>query len=149
MSVIASILDEVMRVYPSLRPAFFGGLVSLAGFLFSVYGYTVIRMKESVYDTDAYSRLVDERRRNNPGLEHYGPLVRLSHLLFATILTALTSAVLQVTVGLAESSGVAVAICYSAVISTVTLVAFALITVWRNLTTWFSELEKAKRQPGR
>lgn len=141
---IAGRVADLVQVYPSLRPAFFGGLVSLAGFLFSIYGYTIIRMKESVYDTDTYDALVRERLINNPKLEHYGPLNRLSHLLFLTIVTALISAVCQITVGLADTYRAAVFVCYLMVLVTVSMVGFSLFTVWRNLSAWFEELEKAK-----
>lgn len=145
MTWALGLLADLVAVYPTLRPAFFGGLVSLAGFLFSIYGYTVIRMKESVYDTEAYEEIVRARRLHKPDIDHYGPLNRLSRLLFFTIMTALVSAVCQITVGLADSYSIAVATCYGLVILTVALVGFALFTVWRNLNSWFEALEQSKR----
>ena len=129
----------------TLRAPFFTAFLTLAGFLLSLKTFIVVKMKELVYDDAGYIesavRLDIERGRT---LEHYGPLRRLSGLLFAAILACFAAAILQFTVGLLKARYSAV-LCVCAPSLALYLLVYSLIETRANLRSMFEVAEKRRR----
>ncbi len=125
----------------NLHTSLFTGFLALGGFLFTVKTFIVVKMKEEVYDTELYGEMVQRERRKNPEFSHYGPLARLSVLLYWVIILALATAFLQVTLGLWKHS-FAVVICLGAAFLTIGLLVYALHQVKSNLLHLFEIAEE-------
>jgi hypothetical protein len=72
----------------NLRASLFTGFFTLSGFLFSVKAFMVINMKKDIYESPAYLSRLERLRKVNKDLSSYGPLSRLSKLLFWTVMAS-------------------------------------------------------------
>jgi hypothetical protein len=134
-------LEDVFTFYKTnMRASLFAGFLTMGSFLLSLKTGIVIKIKENVYDKDSYQTRVREAQAEGVSTTFYGPLKRLSKLLSIAVVAALSSAALQLTLGL-YSAWWSAAICLSAASMALAflLVAFALIQA--NLSTWFDFLE--------
>lgn len=127
-----------------LRGSLFGGFLSVGGFLFSVKGFVLVKLKEGVFDTDEYRRIVERHRQLKPTVSHYGPLERLGKFLFAAVFLSFATAVLQFTVGLVEA-GWALTVCLTAAGLSMCSLFGGLLAMKRFLDAWFAQLEKESR----
>ena len=98
-------------------------------------------MKENVYDKKEYRESIKKNRKLNKELTYYGPLKRLSQLLFAAVLSSFTTAILQFTIGLANCP-IASLICIWSAIFSISLLIASLLIIRENLNDWFDYLEK-------
>ena len=134
-------INTIIKFYgDNLRASFFGGFLTLGGFLFSLKTFIIIKMKENVYDHDLYKKRVKEQRKLNCKISYYGPLKRLSHMLFVSVLFSIVTAVLQFTVGLLGNP-IAVLICIWFACFSITLLVLSLFIIKNNLDQWFDFLE--------
>lgn len=133
----------------NLRGPFFSSFLTMAGFLLSLKTFIVVKMKELVYDQPSYleDRLTEclSARPNCELPAIYGPLRRLGGLLFASILIAFVSAVLQFTLGLVENRH-AVMFCISVPSLAIFLLIYCLIETRENLNAMFRVCEAEKRR---
>lgn len=147
IGILYYLTDDPDRLVPffagSLRGSLFAGFLTVGGFLFSLKTFIIVKLKESVYDHKGYEKRVIEQRELNPAISFYGPLRRLSHLLFVAVLASILTAVLQLTVGLINH-WIAVLVCIWAAVFSVILLIIALILIKRNLDQWFQFLEDTK-----
>lgn len=112
--------------------------------------FIVIKLKENLYDSRFYQAQLSDWRQLNPNLSHYGPLQRLSTLLFAAVAMSLTTSFCQITIGLIDTTW-ALAVCFSFAGVTLLLVIFSLIMSRKSLMLWFNAIEdelKQKSQQG-
>lgn len=125
----------------NVRASLFSGFLSLGGFLLALHTFIVVKMKETVYEHDLYIARLNEYRAENPKVSHYGPLLRLSDLIFYSVLSCLLTALMQLTIGLYPhwASGV---LCISAASGSVVLLMFVLVEVKGNMKDWFHFLEQ-------
>ena len=84
----------------NLRGSLFSGLLTVGGFLLSVKTFIVIKLKESVYDHKTYIDRFKELKKLDSSVSRYGPLQRLSNFLFWSVLSSITAAISQLTLGL-------------------------------------------------
>jgi len=98
-----------VRLYQEhLRSDLFNGSLSLSAFLLTMSAFTIVTMREHVYATPEYAAKLERRHPAGDSASAHsllaggrnGPLRRLTTFLLVTISLSLTSAVLQVTVGL-------------------------------------------------
>ena len=101
-------------------------------------------MKKELYDHADYKARVAARRELNRTLTVYGPLRRLSKLLFWSVIASLVTAVSQLSIGLWPDWWTA-ALCLIFALATVVLLLVDLILIRCNLTEWFSFLEEAAK----
>ena len=127
----------------NLRGNLFAGFLTVGGFLFSLKTFIVIKMKENVYDHRKYKDRVEEHRKHNKDITFYGPLRRLSGLLFVSVLSSIFSAVMQLTVGLIDKWYAALACIWSSVIA-ITLLTVSIFVIKNNLDQWFEFLEDSQ-----
>ena len=78
-------------------------------------------------------------------IEHYGPLKNLTTVLYYASITALSSAVAQVTLGLVGIP-VAALICLIAAVVSIGLLFWAMILVKLNLNVWLQDLETRRNE---
>lgn len=129
-----------------LRASLFSGFMTMAGFLFAMKTFIVVNLNKEVYQHEEYQRRVDEMRDINPALDYFGPLRRLSRFLIVSVVSALFTAVAQLTIGLIEHR-IAVLVCLSLAVITVILFAVNIGLIALNLREWFKFLESdAKRK---
>jgi hypothetical protein len=126
----------------SLRGSLFSGFLGLGGFLLSLKTFIVVKMKEGLYDHKLYRARHAEAKKANPtkALPLFAQLGKLRTLLFASIISSLLTAVLQITVGLADNDAAA-AICLGAGGFTLALLGRSLYEINGNLRRWFEYLE--------
>lgn len=137
-------MENFVEFYSSaLRGNLFSGFLTVGTFLFAVKTFIVVKIKEDVFETKAYQDKIDKYRKRNPDkiISHYGPLCHLAKLLFASSLSALVTAFLQITLGL-WSNIYAVAICLFAAGVSCVLLFFSMLQVQGNIVIWLKELEE-------
>lgn len=128
----------------SLRSSLFSGFLSLGGFLLSLKTFIVVKMKEGLYDHRLYKERFAEWRKKDARratAKLFEPLGRLRGLLFLSIVSALVTAVLQMTLGLVEKDWAA-GVCLAATGFSIALLTQSLIQINGNLRTWFGYLEE-------
>ena len=97
-------LDMVPEYYAkNIRSSLFSGFLTVGSFLLSLKAFIVVKLKENIFDTYIYKEKLKERKKLNSKLTLYGPVKRLSSLLFLTISSALTASVSQLSIGLIQS----------------------------------------------
>lgn len=129
----------------NLRGSLFVGFLTIGGFLFSLKTFIIIKMKENVYDHKYYRERVENQRNLNKEISYYGPLKRLSKMLFASVLVSIITAVLQFTIGLIPDP-LAVIICVWASCFSVALLVSSLLAIKNNLDNWFVFLEESSNK---
>ncbi len=127
----------------NLRNILFTGLLTLGTFLFAVKTFIVVKLKEDVFDQAFYLERVRKMQKLSPGknIQQYQPLRNLMTVLFYASLLSISSAVLQVTLGLVGALWTTV-VCITAAAVSIALLFWAMILVKINLNVWLEELEK-------
>lgn len=127
----------------NIRASLFAGFLSLGGFLLSLKTFIIVNMKKDVFDTERYKTTWESQSK----LDHsgklgkrYDPLRELSNVLFAAIVTAIGTAVLQITVGLRESFWTTFVCLWAAIFATMLLLT-CLWLIKSNLDTMFAYLD--------
>lgn len=131
---IQSLIDGYQS---NLRGNFFTGFLTIGSFLLSLKTFIVVKLKEGVYDSESYKKLFAERTQGQKGADIYAPLKNISHLLFGTILSAIITAILHVTLGL-MNNWLAILVCVFAVVFSIVLLLISLVLIRRNITSWLS-----------
>lgn len=127
----------------NIRASLFAGFLSLGGFLLSLKTFIIVNMKKDVFDTEKYKKTWEDQSkldRNGKIGKRYDPLRELSNVLFAAIVTAIGTAVLQITFGLRESFWTTFICLWAATFSTMLLLT-CLWLIKSNLNTMFSHLD--------
>lgn len=135
--------EEIYQLYFSqLRSNFFTGFLTVGSFMLSLKTFIVVKLKESVYDSDSYRKTFDEQkhRYSNQQDAYYRPLRNLSRLLFFTIASAVATAVIHVTFGLFVSI-IPFVICVFSVAFSFVMVLMSLYLIHSNIYDW---LERSK-----
>jgi hypothetical protein len=134
-------LSQIAEFYAkNIRASLFTGFLTVGSFLLSLKVFIVVKFKENIFDSDAYKDKLADRRKLNPELTHYGPVKRLSKILFVSIVSAITASVVQLSIGLIPT--------WQATIFCVFVATFAgsmlVCTLWlirQILDEWLSYLE--------
>jgi hypothetical protein len=124
----------------NMRSSLFAGFLTLGSFLLSLKTGIVIKIKESVYDKEGYQSKFATGLVSGSPMSVYGPLRRLSKMLSSAVLSALVTAVFQLTIGLLDYWW-AVAICLSSATIAISLLLFAFMLIQINMHKWFDYLE--------
>ncbi|WP_346832649.1 hypothetical protein ABDX87_09600 [Pseudomonas abietaniphila] len=127
----------------SLRGSLFAGFLTLGGFLMSLKTFIVVNMKKEVYDSAAYIKRFESLKMTKPSLSRYEPLQALSNVLFVTILSCLSTSVMQLTIGLFESFYASL-LCLMFAAGSITLLAWTLYLIRANLQDMFEHLDDSK-----
>lgn len=134
--------DQFIEFYgKEIRNNLFGAFLTLSAFLFSLKTFIIVKMKESVYDHPKYLERLNKKRKVNSELSQYGPLKRLSQMLYLVILLSFISSISQLVLGLSGNYG-AVLFCLFLAICSCILFAFSLELMRQNFDSWFDLLEK-------
>lgn len=134
----------VVTIYTEkIRSSLFTGFLTLGGFLLSLKTFIIVKMKESVYDSNEYREYFEDRRERNRSLSLYKPLQNLSHLLFWAILFAIITSVLQFSIGFFENY-LTTMICIFMAAFTIVLLVLSLFEIKKNLDSWFNITENKK-----
>lgn len=129
----------------SLRGSLFAGFLTLGGFLMSLKTFIIVNMKKEVYDSPAYVEKFESLKLNKPMLCRYKPLKDLSDVLFVTILSCLSTSILQLTVGLLENFYASV-VCITAAAGSILLLGWTLYLIRVNLQDMFKHLDQANNK---
>ena len=84
----------------NIRASLFTGFLTVGSFLLSLKVFIVVKFKENIFDSSAYKDQLEDKRKLNPDLSHYGPVKRLSRLLFFSIVSAIAASAAQLSIGL-------------------------------------------------
>lgn len=138
---------ELEHIYSTkLQIPLFAGFLTLGSFLLTLKTFVIVKLKESLYDTDFYRERVRKLRQLDPQLSMYGPLNRLATFLIYAVIVSLGTATAQLTIGFLPSR-IAVAACLSAASTTLFVVAYAWLLIKRNLADLFKMWEESSNQP--
>lgn len=132
----------------NIRASLFTGFLTVGSFLLSLKAFIVVKLKENVFDTEVYKNKLKELRKINPGLTLYGPVKRLSQLLFLTISSAVVASVSQLTVGLVEN-WMAVLFCVFVAAFAISMLVATLLLIKSTLDEWLEYLEEAHNSHGK
>lgn len=124
----------------NMRASLFAGFLTLGGFLLSLKTFVVVKMKEGLYDNKTYRGRFKEQLQSRSKASLYDPLRNLSHLLYYSILSCISTSLLQMTLGLLASWWTA-SIGIAAAAFSISLLIFSLIQIKGNLDTWFECLD--------
>lgn len=94
---LATLADFYAR---NIRASLFTGFLTVGSFLLSLKVFIVVKFKENIFDSALYKEKLEDRRKLNPSLTNYGPVKRLSKLLFVSIASALAASFSQLSIGL-------------------------------------------------
>lgn len=109
----------------NLRGDLFAGFLSVGGFLLSLKTFVVIKLKENVYDHDSYKKIFSQNKLLDSSLEQYAPLQRLSEFLFWSVLSSISAAAAQLTLGLVDN--------FACVVIAISAAVFALSILFTSL----------------
>lgn len=133
-----------------LRTPLFSGFLTVGSFLLTLKATILLRIKE-IYEEPKYAddwrRYQAQRKRENPsaGLtDYYGPLRNLGNALLLNVLFAITSAILQVTLGFLNNPWT-VGVCMGFASTTLLLLLFLWWQIASNLLRWFDVIERRKQ----
>ena len=127
-----------------LQTPLFTGFLTIGGFLLTLKTFVLVQLKKELYESPYYKKSLNDKRRLNPDLSLYGPLNRLGTLLVLCVLSALITAVLQLSIGFIPNK-FASASCLAFGAGTLALVFQAWYEIRQNLTTWFEYLDEQDR----
>ncbi|WP_027147719.1 hypothetical protein [Methylobacter tundripaludum] len=124
----------------NIRGSLFTGFLTVGSFLLSLKAFIVVKLKENIFDSDIYKKKLQERRKLNPDLTLYGPVKRLSLLLFVTISSAITASVSQLSVGLLQCWQ-ATFFCIFVSVFAISMLVSCLLLIKSTLDEWLDYLE--------
>lgn len=137
--------DQFTKFYgEKLRGSLFAGFLTLGGFLLSLKTFIVVNMKKEVFENPVYKAEWEDQKKldtKNEMGKRYTPLRYLSGVLYAAIVACLSTAVMQLTVGLVNNF-VAALLCLWAVSVSLLLLAWALWLIRANLLRMFDYLDR-------
>lgn len=128
----------------NIRASLFAGFLSLGGFLLSLKTFIIVNMKKDVFDTQKYKEIWNQQKKLGESRKvgrRLDPLEELSNVLFAAIVSCITTAVLQITVGLIDSFLTAILCLWSAAFSTMLLLT-CLLLIKSNLKSLFDHQDE-------
>lgn len=128
----------------NIRGSLFSGFLTLGGFLLSLKAFIVVNMKKEVYDTPSYAAVHSDATKNGQVSKRYGPLEDLADIIFAAIVACITTAVLQITVGLFAATWSST-LCLLSAAYAISLLVMVLILIRHNLKTMFRYLDNASQ----
>lgn len=136
-------LDIVPDYYAkNIRGSLFTGFLTVGSFLLSLKAFIVVKLKENIFDSDGYKEKLKKQRKLNPDLTLYGPLKRLSLLIFLSISSSLAASISQLSVGLIQH-WVATFFCIFLSVFAITMLISTLLLIKSTLDEWLDYLEDA------
>jgi hypothetical protein len=126
----------------NMRGSLFTGFLTVGSFLLSLKAFIVVKLKENIFDTDGYKNRLKERRKLNPELTLYGPVQRLSNLLFISISSAIAASVSQFSIGFIPNWK-ATFFCIFLAIFAISMLIWTLLLIKGLLDEWLNYLEDA------
>jgi len=124
----------------NMRGSLFTGFLTVGSFLLSLKAFIVVKLKENIFDSEGYKDKLRDRRKLNPSLTLYGPLKRLSLLIFLSIASAISASISQLTVGLVERWE-ATFFCLFVSIFAIGMLISTLLLIKSTLDEWLDYLE--------
>lgn len=134
---IADIPDYYSK---NIRASLFTGLLTVGSFLLSLQAFIVVKLKENVFDSPIYRERVASRKKLDPRITLYGPVKRLSSMLFLSTASAILASVCQLTFGLIQDWH-ATFICIFAASFAISMLVAALLLIRSALRDWLDTLE--------
>lgn len=125
----------------NIRGSLFTGFLTVGSFLLSLKAFIVVKLKENIFDSAIYKERLKQQRKLNPNLTLYGPVKRLSQLIFLTICSALTASVSQLTIGLIQH-WLATFFCIFVSIFAISMLISTLLLIKTTLDEWLNYLEE-------
>lgn len=129
----------------NIRGSLFSGFLTMGSFLLSLKAFIVVKLKENVFDSKPYKDNLAELKKINPDLTLYGPLRRLSLMIFLAIVSAIAASILQLTLGLINN-WVATLVCLFVAVFAISMLICALILIKSTLDQWLDCLEAANNE---
>ena len=126
----------------NIRGSLFTGFLTVGSFLLSLKAFIVVKLKENIFDSDIYKERLKQQRKLNSNLTLYGPVKRLSQLIFLTICSALTASVSQLTIGLIQH-WLATFFCIFVSMFAISMLVSTLLLIKSTLDEWLNYLEEA------
>lgn len=126
----------------NIRASFFTGFLTVSSFLLSLKTFIIVKLKENIFDSKQYKELVSSRRKLNNDLTLYGPIRRLSNLVFITICACISASISQLTIGLIDH-WVASIFCLLLAIFAICMLVETLMVIKGTIKDWLDSSEEA------
>ncbi len=130
--------------YEQARIPMFTGFLTLGSFLLTLQTVIIQRLKEA-YDSEDYGRKVSQMRAKGKVIKHYGSLQRVGVVIAANVILALTTSLLQLTIGFLRLPW-STAICIAFGLTTILLVIYLTIELVLAHRQWFEKIEADKNR---
>jgi hypothetical protein len=134
----------VKSYFDLARVPLFSGFLTLGSFMLTLQTAILQRLKEA-YDSPNYLKKYLALKEEDPKAGYYDSLGRLSLALSFGILSAFTTAVLQMTIGFVKTEW-ACAICIGAAVTTLSVVSYLTIQILMAHREWFTKIEQLKKE---
>lgn len=131
----------------NIRASLFTGFLTMGSFMMSIKAFIVVKLKENVFDSTSYKERLQQLRKIDSSLTLYGPVQRLSTLLFVSICSAIAASVSQLSIGLIDSYW-AVLFCAFIASFAISMLVFTLFVISKILKDWLQYLEDAHTKSG-
>lgn len=139
------IVGSLHEIYErKLQVPFFTGFLTLGSFLLTLKTFVIMKLKESLYDSECYKERVRKQRVLKPDLAAYNPLNNLATFLVYAVIMAVLTAGAQITIGFLPFN-ITAATCISLAVTTLFLVLIAWWNIKKNLSDLFEIWEKQSR----
>jgi len=125
----------------NIRGSLFSGFLTLGGFLLSLKTFIIVNMKKEVYDKSEYLQIHNVALARGHKGSRYSPLKDLGDVIFFAIVACISTACLQMTLGLFARAWSS-AICLAAALYSIIMLLVVLHYIRRNLQAMFKFLEK-------
>lgn len=125
----------------NIRGSLFTGFLTMGSFLLSLKTFIVVKLKENIFDSRQYREKLEENKKLNPNLTLYGPVKRLSQLIFISIISAIGTSILQLTLGLIPKWP-ATLICLFFAAFTLSMLITTLLLIKNILDVWLDRAEE-------
>ena len=126
--------------YNQARITMFAGFLTLGSFLLTLQTAIIQRLREA-YDSTDYARKVEQMRSKGKTVLHYGSLERVGIALATNVILAITTSLLQMTIGFAQKPW-STSICVSFGLTTIILVIYLTIQLVMAHHQWFKKTEE-------
>lgn len=143
--LVPNITDIPDYYSKNIRASLFTGLLTVGSFLLSLQAFIVVKLKENVFDSQIYRERLKGLREINPKLTLYGPVKRLSGLLFLSTALAIFASVCQLTIGLIQN-WIATFFCIFFATFAIAMLTSALLLIRSTLADWLDCLEDHNNQ---
>lgn len=139
-------LEAVPDFYAkNIRGSLFAGFLTVGSFLLSLKTFIIVKLKENIFDSEAYRKNLEKQRKLDKNISLYGPLKRLSRIIFFSISSAIFASIIQLSIGLIQH-WTATFLCIFFSVFAIGMLTATLLLIRKILDRWLDDLEDENKK---